>query len=68
MQVLTELNDFETLPGVKPFAGLTAKDLKIIHYETTLFDGILPGKLETDTEVCRFIIICFLYVGLLYFV
>jgi hypothetical protein len=51
LQVLDELRKFETLPGTKPFANLKPDDLTIINYHTTLFDGILPGSLKTDTEV-----------------
>jgi len=51
-QVLAELKSFETLPGIKPFAGLEPSDVGLINYHTTLFDTkLLPGSLKTDTEV-----------------
>lgn len=51
-QVLVQLKDFETLPGIKPFAGLKQSDVDLINYHTTLFDTkLLPGSITTDTEV-----------------
>lgn len=51
-QVVDELQKFETQPGVRPFANVKQQHVRIITYNTKLFDiSFVPGKLETDTEV-----------------
>lgn len=49
------MQEFESLPGEKPFAKLKAADLRLVKIQSVVFDPIswLGGKIQTDTEVSR---------------
>jgi hypothetical protein len=55
LQVLEHLQSFEVMTAArpKPFASLKREDIRIINYNTTIFDPTdFPGAIRTDTEVC----------------